>query len=292
VHRRSPFSTALVCAALAAFANATAPAAVDENLARLRAPDPETRVEAVRALLTELDPRIPEAMLPLLTDEGNSIRRLAARAIGSRWWQIPRERVADFVSALQRNAASEFEDEQNMVTRAVGLLTRDYSGRMFARSSNGRWVVYERHGLPCVIDVQTSTEELLGWSDGRSAWLAPAWGNGPIEGSVFWHQQKELAALLMLMNRKESAVAIWRPGTPLRVFDSSELAAVAGVRERQLHFSGGFFTTIKRWRGDELQFEIAFMTVRGDVYTDHTAVLGWNATRDRLRLISHQATKP
>jgi hypothetical protein len=64
-------------------------------------------------------------MLPLLSDEGNSIRRLAARAIGSRWWQISKEKVPQFIEALRRNKKSEFEDERNMIARAIGLLTRD-----------------------------------------------------------------------------------------------------------------------------------------------------------------------
>lgn len=101
-------------------------------------------------------------MLSLLSDEGNSIRRLAARAIGSRWWQLSKEKVLEFVAALRRNEKSEFEDERNMIARAIGLLQRDYKSKMFARSSNGRWVVYERSGLPCLIDTTTDTEELLG----------------------------------------------------------------------------------------------------------------------------------
>jgi len=59
---------------------------------QLKSADAEVRIEAVRQLQTFLDSRIPDAMLPVLSDEGNSIRRLAARAIGSRWWQIPREK--------------------------------------------------------------------------------------------------------------------------------------------------------------------------------------------------------
>jgi hypothetical protein len=106
-------------------------------------------------------------MLSLLYDEGNSIRRLAARAIGSRWWQISKENVPRFVEALRRNEKSEFEDERNMVARAIDLLTRNYTSNMVARSKNKRWVVYERRGLPCLIDTQTDTEELLGWPRDR-----------------------------------------------------------------------------------------------------------------------------
>src|SRR5439155_14491518 len=114
------------------------------------------------------------------------------RAIGSRWWQIPKERVVDFVEALKRDEDSEYvnalkrdEDdewvtEMNMVSRALGLLNRDYKDHMFARSANKRWVIYERRGLPCLIDTHTETEELLGWSPNDKAWLNPAWANSAL----------------------------------------------------------------------------------------------------------------
>ena len=55
----------------------------DAFFTQLKSPEPDVRIAALRELQTSLDPRIPDAMLPLLADEGNSIRRLAARAIGS-----------------------------------------------------------------------------------------------------------------------------------------------------------------------------------------------------------------
>ncbi|PYJ70326.1 MAG: hypothetical protein DME75_09420, partial [Verrucomicrobia bacterium] len=66
---------------------------IDALVAQLKTPEPHARIAALRDLQTSRDPRIPDAMLPLLSDEGNSIRRLAARAIGSRWWQISKEKV-------------------------------------------------------------------------------------------------------------------------------------------------------------------------------------------------------
>jgi len=104
----------------------------------------------LRQLLTSLDSRIPEAMLSLLSDEGNSIRRLAARAIGSRWWQIPKEKTESYLNALQHNLRSEidFEDEKNMghrlaITAAATAANTvwchasypcsfDYAGRLIA----------------------------------------------------------------------------------------------------------------------------------------------------------------
>ena len=77
---------------IAFFLSGSATNPADIYLPQLKNSDPDTRIAALRELLTSLDSRIPEAMFPLLSDEGNSIRRLAARAIGSRWWQIPKEK--------------------------------------------------------------------------------------------------------------------------------------------------------------------------------------------------------
>src|SRR5216117_3527136 len=115
----------------------------DVYLPQLKDRDAEVRIAALRELQVSLDSRIPEAMLPLLSDEGNSIRRLAARAIGSRWWQIPKEKSENYVNSLAQNLRSglEFEDEKNMAERAIGLLTRRYDSKVFSRSPNGRWVI-------------------------------------------------------------------------------------------------------------------------------------------------------
>ncbi len=120
---------------------------VDADLAGLKSPDPQVRIDALRSLQTSLDPRIPDAMLPLLADEGESIRRLAARAVGSRWWQIPQKRNPRFLDALVALQKAEDKDSygvKNMTERALGLLRRDYRSKMFARSKNKRWVIYER----------------------------------------------------------------------------------------------------------------------------------------------------
>ena len=123
---------------------------VDADLAGLKSPDPQVRIDALRSLQTSLDPRIPDAMLPLLADEGESIRRLAARAVGSRWWQIPQKRNPRFLDALVALQKAEDKDSygvKNMTERALGLLRRDYRSKMFARSKNKRWVIYERRRL-------------------------------------------------------------------------------------------------------------------------------------------------
>jgi len=268
------------------------PADASADLARLKNPDAEVRVEALRALQTSLDPRIPEAMLPLLADEGNSVRRLAARAVGSRWWQISKARVPAFVAALKRNETSEFEDEKNMVQRGIGLLTRNYGGKMLPRSADGRWVIYERLGLPCLIDTKTETEELLGWApDDTDGSLSSAWGNGETAESVRWHDKKDIAALSIIVNRKESVVWIWRHQSGLRMIEVDEIVKALGRREDDIHLGGGFFVDVKGWKGDELRFEVSYCTKKGESYSDRTAVLGWDASKNKLRAISRGAVE-
>ena len=285
---RTLFSCACCILLLSALTGRCAePADPSADLAGLKNPDAEVRVEALRALQTSLDPRIPEAVLPLLADEGNSIRRLAARAVGSRWWQIPKERVPVFVAVLKHNESSEFEDERNMVQRGIGLLTRNYRGKMLPRSADGRWVIYERLGLPCLIDTKTGTEELLGWGNGGC--LMSSWGNGETAGSVLWHDKKDIAALSMLLGRKESIVWIWRHQSGVRTIEEDEILKALGCQKDDMNFPGGFYVEIKGWKGDELRFDVAYSKKKGDSYSDHTAVLGWDASKNKLRVISREA---
>ncbi|MEO5714893.1 MAG: HEAT repeat domain-containing protein, partial [Luteolibacter sp.] len=58
-------------------------------IAALSSQDITIRRAAVEAIQTLDDPAIPAACLPLLKDEGFSIRRQAARAIGSRFFDVP-----------------------------------------------------------------------------------------------------------------------------------------------------------------------------------------------------------
>lgn len=257
----------------------------ENDLKRLKDTDPEVRIEALRNLQTSVDPRVPEAVLPLLADEGNSIRRLAARAVGSRWWQISQERSPVFLKALKRNASSEFEDERNMGRRAQGLLTRTYEGDMFARSADKRWVVYERYGLPCLIDTKTGTEELLGWAPGGAESLTSAWGNTPTAPDIFWHESKPMAAFSILLGRKESTVWIWRHGVPLRKLETTDLFRTLGLKDENISLGGGVFVEVKGWKKEELLLELTFGTSKGEKFTDHTVTLGWNAASDALRVI-------
>ena len=270
-----------------------ADAGIESQLRQLKSADPDTRIEALRALQTSIDPRLPDALLALLPDEGNSIRRLAARGVGSRWWQIPKERTSEFVSALKRNLASSEGDEKNMAQRGLDLLTRDYRSEMTTMSANGRWVLYERYNLPCLIDTSTGTEELLGWSnkDEDKGWIASSWGNERLKPDVFWHREKDLVAIDMLLNRKESNVWIWEHHKGLRKLTTPRIAKAVGVRESQMNGGSGIYVAIKEWSGDELHFEFSFTTNKGETYLEHTAQLSWNARDDSLRMVSQKTEK-
>jgi hypothetical protein len=177
-------------------------------LRQMASPDLDAQMEGLDALATSLDPRIPDACLPLLKSGGTSIRRKAARAIGSRWHQIPKERVAVFVEALRVNLKDEDSGLANMSRRGIALLKRTYDNDMFSRSKNRRWVVYERRGKPCLIDTRNHSEELLG-SDTEGKFY-PAYGNEPVAPSCFWHPKKEMVAMEILIFRWPREIWVWR----------------------------------------------------------------------------------
>ena len=251
-------------------------------------------------------------MLPLLSDEGNSIRRLAARAIGSRWWQISKEKVPQFVEALRRNEKSEFEDERNMVARAIDLLTRNYTSNMVARSKNKRWVVYERRGLPCLIDTQTDTEELLGWPrDLRGPWaieeFLPAGQNQPLDKSVSgnkppdesvsgppvvmvtWHPTKEAVACLILQTRRATTVWIWQHLFGVRKLQRSDLIKLLHPKGR-IDEPTPITADIKEWKGDELHVSVEWgpWDATG-AHQEQGAVVAWDLSTHSWRVISPAA---
>jgi hypothetical protein len=264
---------------------------VDTLLAELQDADMDIRIEALRELQTSLDPRLPDAFLPLLSDEGNSIRRLAARGIGSRWWQISGERVSTFTKALAKNAGRDFEDEKNMVNRALGLLRRDYKGDMFARSANGRWVVYERRNLPCLIDTTTDSEELLGW-DTDSAWLVSSWGNGVLTDAVRWHpsKDKELCVLSVLERRRASTLWVWRHGKEIQKLDPDDILKALGQPKAVVFTPGGFYADFKDWTPNGIAVDFSYTTEKDEAFTEQTAELDWNPDRDTWRVLSREAT--
>lgn len=266
----------------ASSANARDTDEVTELLKQLQSPDIETRYEAMTALQTSLDPRIPDACLPVLKLEGNSIRRRAARAIGSRWYQIPKERVPIFTSALEAQLDNEHEGLVNMARRGIALLNRDYGDPMVSQSPNKRWVIYERYGLPCLIDTQTMTEELLG--DPDEAKMICAYGNTEVAPSVRWHPRKEMVAIDMLLGRRISTVWVWIHRKGLRQLTVDEMLEAIGATD----FVGpsGFFTDNVRWNGGNLEFTADYTVEKDDDYFDHEATLRWDPATDHLSVLS------
>lgn len=234
-------------------------------------------------------------MLPLLSDEGNSIRRLAARAIGSRWWQITGGKTETYVNALKQNLRSEndFEDEKKMGERAIGLLTKRYDSKMFSRSANGRWVIYERRGFPCLIDTTTYTEELVGWPpvSHRDLEMPPWWfgGNSPIEqDKALWHPNTEAVALGVSISRRATSVWIWQHKHGLSKLDRSELIRLLHPKG-EINEPNPLNAEIKEWEGNDLLVSVNWGKdyAKGD-YIVGKAVVAWNLERHEWRKISQQ----
>jgi len=261
---------------------------ITQLLGQLKNPDAEVRLEAIRGLQTSLDPRVPEACLPLLNLEGNSVRRLAARAIGSRWQAIPKDRIPAYTAALKAQLGSEHEGLVNMARRGIALLNRDYTNNMVSPSANKRWVVYERYGLPCLIDTHDESEEILGY--GSNASFSPAWGNTEVASAAIWHPSKERVALGILENRKLSSVWIWVHGKGLHPITEEEVVKCLGRKMEDIVGAMGFYTEITGWKGDALEFSLSYSVLKGEDPIDYEAVLQWDTSTDTLKLLSHKTT--
>jgi hypothetical protein len=261
----------------------------DAALARLTDPDMDVRIEALRELQTSLDPRLPELLLPLLSDQGNSIRRLAARGVGSRWHQIPANRSTAYLSALQplTRAREDYPDVAAMADRAVGLLTRRFEGPMFAVSPDEKWVVYERFGLPCLFDRERNNEELLGWEGGeRPGWFALSWGNGESNPAALWDPKSRAVALDMILSRKVSSLWFWvAEGSRLIRLEPEQLVEPFVPAKTEIQYAAGFFSTPRRWFGDEFQFGLYFATQdpQTQEFIDHDVMAGWNLRTGAIR---------
>jgi HEAT repeats len=264
----------------------------DVYLPQLKDKDPDVRIEALRQLLTSLDSRIPEAMLPLLSDEGNSIRRLAARAIGSRWWQIPKEKSESYVNALEHNLRAEvdFEDEKNMAERAIGLLARRYDSKMFSRGPNGRWIIYERRAFPCLIDTTTYTEELVGWAPvyNRNSEMPP-WlfgGNSPIgQDEALWHPTREAVALSVSVSRRATSVWIWEHKHGVQKLNRSELIKLLHPKGK-IDEPNPITAEFKEWKGDDL-----LVSVEWGLEDEGGATVAWNLANHEWRVVSREPAK-
>ena len=262
----------------------------DKALAALKDPDMDVRIAALRQLQTSLDPRIPEALLPRLGDEGHSIRRLAARGVGSRWHQVPKDRVPAFVAALEPLVATR-EDHfavANMAERAIGLLTRKYEGDMFLPSPDEKWIVYERYGLPCLIDVERGNEELIGWrAEDSGGWFSPAWSNSEVADAGAWEAKSRAVALEIITSRRSSTFWFWKvEGSQLSKIESDAVFQALKVNPDAVFYPAGFFTSALGWKDDEFQFQVFFTVESPDAaeeMIDQEKVVGWNLESGALR---------
>ncbi len=231
-------------------------------------------------------------MLPLLSDEGNSIRRLAARAIGSRWWQIAKDKSESYANALEHNLRPEidFEDEKNMAERGIGLLTRRYDSKMFSRSPNGRWTIYERHGFPCLIDTTTYTEELVGWARAynRESEMPP-WifgSNSPIgQDEAVWHPTKEAVALSVSTSRRATSVWIWQHKYGVQKLTRSELIKLLHPKGK-IDEPTPITAIIKEWNEDDL-----LVSVGWGLENEAGDTIAWNLANHGWRVVSLESGK-
>ena len=244
--------------------------------------DAETQLQVLQSIATSLDPRIPAACLPLLQSPGTSVRRNAARAIGSRWHQIPPEQLDGYVQALKINATSDNPGLVNMTDRGIGLLLHRYGSEMFSQSPNKRWVIYERHGKPCLIDTRNQSEELLGFA--LPGFFSPALGNESLTRDCRWHPKQEMIAMQIIIFRHIREVWVWRNGGGLRPILTQELQAL--LKPASGRFGTGVYANIQDWKGNALELSVEYAIVDGDKMIDHTAQVRWDSKTDQLSLLS------
>ena len=249
-------------------------------------PGTKTQWEAIYTIANSLDPRIPAACLPMLQSSYTAVQRNAARAIGSRWWQIPQDQLSTYVQALKMNLRSKDEQLVNMTRRGIGLLTRTYDGDMFSRSTSGRWVIYERHGKPCVIDTQNHTEQLLG--AGLWGTFTPSYSNESVTRSCLWHPKEDLVALTMLTFHGSSPLWVWRPAGGVRSLRFPELKTV--LKNANIEVSEQnqyYYVDFKEWKGVDLDFTVGCSVGgAGEELRGLNALLRWESATDTVRFIA------
>jgi hypothetical protein len=259
-----------------------------DSISDLRSPEVAMRRAAVEAIQTLDDPRIPAACLPLLSDPGLSIRRLAARAIGSRFYEISDADRPRYLAALQTCLENRIhqpatgtypgvDDITLMCQRAIGLLSRRYNSSPFSVSPNGKWVLYERRRLPVIANINDQQHHLLAPLDPN--------GDGPDEGyypeeyhanvpqtnllktvetnltadqlfAPHWRSDgKALAFTLERLERRfYHPILAWSEATPSRVvvLDEAFFQSLLGTRYPQW----GTTTDFVAWKGDKVVIRI------------------------------------
>lgn len=167
-----------------------------------------------------------------------------------------------------------------MARRGIALLTRDYESPMVSRSGNKRWVLYERYGLPCVIDTRTMTEELLG-EVGAGPKLFCSYQNEELAPTVLWHPGGDMVAMSVIEHRHFRNVWIWTHGRGLR-----QLGFLEGLPEPDADRVGHLTADATRWVKNQLEIQVVYSFHKGDRFATHEAVLRWDPATDQLTLLS------
>ncbi len=226
-----------------------------KSIAALSSPDIAVRRVAVDLIQTLGDPAIPAACLPLLRDEGFSIRRQAARAIGSRFSEIPKNQRKMYVDALKTCAKQGPEDVTLICQRAIGLLTENYSYPSFSVGPKNKWVLYERRRLPVIAPVKGGAHALVTPVaidfNGKPDLLKMKITNESAEElfDPHWHPGGEALAFTMKLQRRfYTPVCIWSAkNNRVIILEARSLKGVLPSR----YPAWGTTTEFARWDGDK-----------------------------------------
>lgn len=226
-----------------------------QAIADLASPDVNVRRKAIETIQTLDDPAIPPACLPLLKDEGFSIRRQAARAIGSRFADIPKDQRKPYVDALKTCAKEGPENVTLICQRAIGLLTENYKFPSFSVSPKKKWVLYERRRLPVIAPVKSGLHALISPVDidfnGKPDLLKMMVTNESAEELFHpqWHPSGDALAFTMILQRRfYTPVCVWSATSDkIVILEARSLKNVLPAR----YPAWGTTTEFARWDGDK-----------------------------------------
>lgn len=226
-----------------------------KQLALLASPDIAVRRAAVEAIQTLDEPAIPAACLTLLKDEGLSIRRQAARAIGSRFSEVPADQRQTYLAALRKCAAEGPEDNTLICQRAIGLLTGNFSFPSFSVGPEKKWVLYERRKLPVIAPLKGGPHRLLSpvwtdWADKPELLIMSVTNESAEElFSPHWHPGGEALAFTMKLQRRFfHPICIWVAGdNEVKILEPRSLKPLLPARYPDY----GTTTEFIRWDGSK-----------------------------------------
>lgn len=257
-------------------------------MADLHSSDAVVRRTAMDKIQTLDDPRIPSACLPLLDDPGLSIRRLAARVIGSRFYEISDADRPSYLAALQTclenrknkpevGTYSGVDDITLMCQRAIGLLSRRYDSPPFSVSPNGKWVLYERRRQPVIANIASQQHHLLTPLNPNGFCLDDAYYSDKVVAKLpetnilktvdtnlsanelfapHWRPDGQAIAFSLerLQRRFYHPILVWSADSPSRVvvLDEAFFQTLLGTRYPQW----GTSTDFVMWKGDKVFIRI------------------------------------